>query len=247
MRFENHTIAITGAASGIGLATVEKLTGEGAHVIAVDRDDMPAAADAVSVVTGDVGDAAVLAAVAKTMAEHAGRGAALGLVTAAGISASGTALIEIEEARWDQVFEVNVKGTWLWLKALAPVMARAGGGSIVTVASQLAFAGGRNNAAYIASKGAIVALTKTAALELVGDDIRVNSVAPGATETPLMQAGMARAADPEAAREASRARHAMGRFGRSEEIAAAIAFLLSAESSFTTGTTLLADGGWLAA
>ena len=93
----------------------------------------------------------------------------------------------------------------------------------------------------------IVALTKPAALELVGDNIRVNSVAPGATDTPLMQAGMARQANPEAAREASRARHAMGRFGKPEEIAAAIAFLLSAEASFTTGTTLLADGGWLAA
>lgn len=246
MRFENHTIAITGAASGIGRATVEKLIGEGAHVIAVDRDETPAT-DAVSVVTGDVGDTGVIAAVAASMTEHAGRGASLGLVTAAGISASGTALTDIDEARWDEVFDVNVKGTWLWLKALAPVMAAAGGGSVVTVASQLAFAGGRNNAAYIASKGAIVALTKTAALELVGDNIRVNSVAPGATETPLMQAGMARQSDPEAARNSSRSRHAMKRFGKPEEIAAAIAFLLSPESSFTTGTTLLADGGWLAA
>lgn len=246
MRFENHAIAVTGAASGIGRATVEKLSGEGARVIAVDRDDCPAG-DAVTVVTGDVGDAGVLAQVAAHMAEQASQGAALGLVTAAGISASGTPLVEIGEERWDEVFQVNVKGTWLWLKALAPVMAAAGGGAIVTVASQLAFAGGRNNAAYIASKGAIVALTKTAALELVDDNIRVNSVAPGATETPLMQRSMARQPDPEAARNASRRRHAMGRFGKAEEIAAAIAFLLCDESSFTTGTTLLADGGWLAA
>ncbi len=115
------------------------------------------------------------------------------------------------------------------------------------VASQLAFGGGRMNAAYIASKGAIVSLVKTAAFELAPDNIRVNAVAPGATDTPMMRRSQSRAADPDAAREYARKRHALGRFGKPEEIANGITHLLSDEASFTTGSVLTIDGGWRAA
>jgi NAD(P)-dependent dehydrogenase (short-subunit alcohol dehydrogenase family) len=249
-RFDDYSVAVTGAASGIGRATVEALASAGAHVLAVDRNEgalQQLAGTAISTFAGDVGNDDLMAQVAADMARHAGEGRRLGLVTAAGISNSGTALAEIERETWNKVFEINVTGTWLWLKTLTPVMRDAGGGAVVTIASQLAFAGGRNNAAYIASKGAIVSLTKTAALELAEDAIRVNAVAPGATETPLLRAGMARQKDPHEAEEASRRRHAMKRFGRPGEIASAITFLLSEDASFVTGTTLIADGGWLAA
>ena len=99
----------------------------------------------------------------------------------------------------------------------------------------------------IASKGAIVSLVKTAAFELAPDNIRVNAVAPGATDTPMMRRSQSRAAAPEAAREYSRNRHALGRFGKPEEIANGIAHLLSDEASFTTGSVLTIDGGWRAA
>ncbi len=112
---------------------------------------------------------------------------------------------------------------------------------------QLALAGGRGNSAYVAAKGAILSLTRTMALDFAADHIRVNAVAPGAVETPLLARGFARQADPAAAREASRRRHALGRFGAAEEVAQAVLYLASDASSFVTGTTLPVDGGWLAA
>lgn len=240
MRLDGKTILITGAASGIGQATAVKAMAEGARVVGVDlaEDGIP---DGVEPVLGDVTDEDTIArAVAAAGEIH-------GLGTIAGISSSGNAIDEIDPELWDKVFEVNVKATWRWIVGALPAMRAQGGGAIVTVASQLAFGGGRNNAAYIASKGAIVSLVKTAAFELAPDDIRVNAVAPGATDTPMMRRSQSRAPDPEAAREYSQNRHAMRRFGRPEEIANGIVHLLSDEASFTTGTVLTIDGGWRAA
>ncbi len=170
-----------------------------------------------------------------------------GIATIAGISESGVAITEIERESWERIFAVNVTATWRWMCHAIPHLKAGNGGAVVTIASQLAFAGGRMNAAYIASKGAVVSLTKTAAVELAQDNIRVNAVAPGATETPLLERGMARHPDPEAARERSRRRHAMQRFGEAGEIANGVVWLLSDEARFVTGTTLVIDGGWLAA
>ena len=111
-------------------------------------------------------------------------------------------------------------------------MRAVGGGSVVMVASQLAFGGGRLNAAYIASKGAIVSLVKTAGFELAPDNVRVNAVAPGAIDTPMLNGSMSRAEDPAAARDYSRNRHAMKRFGQVDEIANGVVYLLSDEASF---------------
>jgi NAD(P)-dependent dehydrogenase (short-subunit alcohol dehydrogenase family) len=126
-------------------------------------------------------------------------------------------------------------------------MQAAGQGAIVTVASQLAIAGGHHNSAYIASKGAVMALTRTMALDYVADGIRVNAVAPGATETPMIERAFARAPDPAVARANAAVRHAMGRLAQPEEIAAAVLFLASDAAGFITGTVLPVDGGWLAA
>src|SRR6202047_242724 len=98
-------------------------------------------------------------------------------------------------------------------------MQRQGSGSIITLASQLAIAGGRNNSAYIAAKGAIISLTRTVALDFATDGIRVHAIAPAATDTPMLRRSFARHADPEPVREASRSRHAMKRFGKAEEVA----------------------------
>ena len=234
MDFANKTIIVTGGASGIGAETVGMLRAAGADVLVVDRD-------ASSGLVGDVTDPALVAAAMERCPRLDG------LVTAAGISESGVAIEDIHPEDWDRVFAVNVRATWMWLAAAAGPMRAAGGGSVVAIASQLAFAGGSLNAAYIASKGAVVSLVRTAAVELAGDGIRVNAVAPGATETPMLNRSLSRQADPAAARERSRTRHAMARFGRPNEIAEAICFLLSGRASFITGTTLPVDGGWLAA
>jgi 2-keto-3-deoxy-L-fuconate dehydrogenase len=119
-------------------------------------------------------------------------------------------------------------------------------GSIVTVASQLARAGGRNNVAYITSKGAVLSLTRTMALDFAPDGIRVNALLPGAIETPMLARSFARSPTPEATREASRSRHPLGRFGRAEEVAEAALYLASDAAAFTTGVELPVDGGWLA-
>jgi NAD(P)-dependent dehydrogenase (short-subunit alcohol dehydrogenase family) len=116
----------------------------------------------------------------------------------------------------------------------------------VLVASQLAFSGGRSNAAYLASKGGIVSLARSMAVDHAPDGIRVNVVVPGAIETPLLRRSFARGGDPDGARARSVARHPMGRLGQPEEVARAALFLASDESSFTTGSCLMVDGGWTA-
>ena len=126
-------------------------------------------------------------------------------------------------------------------------MRKAGRGSIVLVGSQLAMAGGKANAAYLASKGAIVSLTQTMAVDHAAEGIRVNAVIPGAIDTPLLRRAFDRAQNPQAAREASTARHPLGRLGTAEDVARGVLFLASDDAAFTTGSCLRVDGGWLAA
>jgi 2-keto-3-deoxy-L-fuconate dehydrogenase len=253
MRLRGRTAIITGAASGIGRASALMFAQEGAFVALVDRDAeglqqtlaaIEGANGEASTHVGDVGAAGFAAiAVGDIMAR---RGRLDVLMTAAGFSCGGTVLTT-DPADWDAVFRTNVGGTWLWSRAAVPEMQRQGSGSIITLASQLAIAGGRNNSAYIAAKGAIVSLTKTMALDFATDGIRVNAIAPGAIDTPMLRRSFARYADPEPVREASRNRHAMRRFGKADEVAEAALYLASDASSFTTGTVMVVDGGWLAA
>lgn len=247
----DKVIVVTGGASGIARETVLRALAEGAKVLAVDRDSdgldalKEVAGGGLMLAVGDVTDAAFIRATIGSAVESFGR--LDGLATIAGVSHGGVALTDIEPEDWDRVFQINVKATWQWMCEAIPPMRDAGGGSIVTIASQLAFAGGKMNAAYIASKGAVVSLTKTAAFELAPDGIRVNAVAPGAIDTPMSNRSFSRQDDPEAARERSRTRHAMQRFGQPEEIANGIIWMLSDEARFATGSTLVLDGGWLTA
>ncbi len=158
-----------------------------------------------------------------------------GLLTAAGISMGKPALETTLDHR-NTVMAVNVTGTFLWIRECLRPMTAQGRGAIVTIASQLAQARGRGNASYAASKGAVVALTKAVALGYADNGVRCNAVLPGATGTPLLRRSFARHPDPGAARERSRLRHAMGRFGWPEEIAAAILYLVSDEASFVTAS-----------
>ncbi|GGF62822.1 short-chain dehydrogenase [Azorhizobium oxalatiphilum] len=252
MKLESRIAVITGAGSGIGRATALLFAQEGASVALVDRDAAALAATNEAVTAagghalslpGDVGDLASVEASAATVVETFG-GIDM-LVAAAGMSVGGTVLTTKPED-WDAVFRANVGGTWLWARAAIPAMRTRGGGAIVTFSSQLALAGGRGNSAYVAAKGAILSLTRTMALDFAADNIRVNAIAPGAVETPMLARGFGRQVDPDAAREASRQRHALRRFGTADEIAQAALYLASDASSFITGTTLAVDGGWLA-
>jgi NAD(P)-dependent dehydrogenase (short-subunit alcohol dehydrogenase family) len=253
MRLKGRITIITGAGSGIGRASALRFAAEGAFVALVDRDrdslqeTMKAVRHARgdgSEHHGDVGDADFGRATVETIVS--GHGRIDVLMTAAGWSCGGT-VVTTDPADWDAVFRTHVGGTWLWARAAVPQMQLQGKGSIITLASQLAIAGGRGNSAYIAAKGAIISLTRTMAVDFATDGIRVNAIAPGAIETPMLRRSFARHADPETVREASRNRHAMKRFGKADEVAEAALFLASDASSFTTGTVMAVDGGWLAA
>jgi NAD(P)-dependent dehydrogenase (short-subunit alcohol dehydrogenase family) len=253
MKLAGQVAIITGGGSGIGRSTALLFAREGAFVALVDRDAagaeqtlamMREAGGDGSVHIGDVGDGEFAGATVTEIASSRGRLDVL--MTAAGISCGGT-VVTTDPEDWDTVFRTNVGGTWLWARAAVPVMQRQNGGAIITLASQLAIAGGKNNSAYIAAKGAIVSLTRTMAVDFASDGIRVNAIAPGAIDTPLLRRSFARHSDTEAVRETSRQRHAMKRFGRAEEVAAAALYLASGDASFTTGVVLPVDGGWLAA
>jgi NAD(P)-dependent dehydrogenase (short-subunit alcohol dehydrogenase family) len=253
MRLENHVAIITGGASGIGRATAELFVGEGARVAIVDRNEVKLDEfetpdsfdrDVLRAYVADVTDEAATDRIVNNVREVWGKVDIL--VTAAGVSV-GKKIAETTLEEWRLVLSTNVGGTFRWIRSVVPVMAEQGSGAIVTLGSQLSTAGGRANAAYVTSKGAIHSLTRSVALDYAQTGIRCNCVAPGGTDTPLLNKAFARNPSPHVARQELTARHAMRRLAAASEIALAILYLASPESSFVTGTQLVVDGGWLAA
>lgn len=253
-QFEGKVAVITGAGSGIGAATARLLASRGARVALVDTNatGLAAVGDEIVAAGGDshriVADVADRGLAEREVAALLAAWGRLDIaVTAAGISSGAGTVLTQDEDTWDRVWRVNVMGTVNWVKAALPPMLAARRGAIVTVASQLAYNSGGNLCAYIASKGAIVAFTKTTAVDFAREGIRVNSVAPAVIDTPLSRGSAAGHADPEALRAWRLQRHPVGRIGEPQEVARAIAYLASDEASFTTGTVLMVDGGWTAA
>jgi NAD(P)-dependent dehydrogenase (short-subunit alcohol dehydrogenase family) len=248
MKLKDKIAIVTGAGSGIGAATARLFAAEGARVALVDRD-----AQGLHKVAGEIADSlAIEADVSDNAQAHDGVALVMKqwgridvLMTAAGISLGGT-VDTIDEATWDRTFDVNVKGSYLWIHHAIKPMIAAKSGTIVTVGSQLAQSSIGRNAAYIASKGAIASFTKTMAVDHAAQGIRINALMPGVIDTPMPARSLQRQADPEAARAFWRQRHPMGRIGQPEEVAKAALFLASDDSSFVTGTLLFVDGGWTA-
>ncbi len=167
------------------------------------------------------------------------------LVNNAGIELAKK-VTETTEAEWDRLMGVNLKGVFLCSKAAILVMRRLGAGVIVNVASELGVVGGSDIAAYCASKGGVVQLTKAMAIDHAADRIRVNCVCPGPIATPLLESIIAQAGDPERERRSVVDRTLLRRLGEPEEIASVILFLASDESSYMTGALVMVDGGWTA-
>jgi 2-keto-3-deoxy-L-fuconate dehydrogenase len=217
-------VLVTGGASGIGLATVRAFAAQGFEAIAADLNG------------GDIQlDVRDEAQVAESMHDIDV------LVNAAGIGSTTNAPDTPLEV-WEDVFAVNARGTFLCCKHAIPGMVARGGGSIVNVSSVAALVGLRNRAAYSASKGAVVALTRALAVDHVGDGIRVNAVCPGTVDSPWVRRLVEESGEP---LDALRARQPLGRLGTPEEIAEAIVYLAGAE--FVTGSVLVIDGGLTAA
>ena len=252
MRLREKTAIITGAGSGIGREAAILFAAEGAKVLVADRD--LAAAERVAAEIKNVGRVAtshrvdvtreveVEAMIAACVAQF---GRLDILVNNAGYGFAGT-VVNTSEADWDALMAVNVKGVFFGCKYAIPVMEKQGGGAIVNTASTVSVVGITDRAAYVASKGAVAALTRAAALDHVHSNIRVNCVAPGTIESPYFTEIFRKSNDAARLRKSLEERQAMNRLGQPIEIARAMLFLASDESSFCTGSMLTADGGWTA-
>lgn len=240
-RLAGRHILITGAASGIGKATAALFAAQGAKLALVDRN-----AEALDRVAGPLGATALACdvgdeqQVGRTVeAAEAAMGALDGVINAAGISRRGT-IEETTTADWTATMQVNLFGPFFLCRAAIPALRRAGRASIANVASIGALRPARGVGAYCASKAGILMLTKCLAFEL-GPDIRVNAVCPGTIETAMTE-GLLR--DPATAERLTKG-NALGRLGAPEEIAEALLYLTSSESSYTNGATLVVDGGYI--
>jgi NAD(P)-dependent dehydrogenase (short-subunit alcohol dehydrogenase family) len=245
-RFAGRGILVTGAGSGIGRAAAQLFANEGGRVAVVDQDENEALATVTSIRQAG-GEALAIGADVSREADCRGMVeralAAYGRLHVAfnnaGIGASGFAVADEEEVTWSRLIDVNLKGIFLAMKYEIPAMVSAGGGAIVNTASVAGLVGERGIGAYSASKHGVVGLTRTAALDYIGQGVRINAVCPGATRTRILANWFQ---DPKV-ESFILSRHPIGRIAEPEEIARAVLFLASDDASFIVGQALAVDGG----
>ena len=251
-RFDGKVIAITGAAGGIGRATAIRFASEGARLVLVDlaaaalRESQAAVEKAGAPALSVEADVTRLADVQRYAAAATERfGGIDGFFNNAGILGPVSPLADYPEDAFDRVMAVNVKAVWLGLKVVGAAMMARGGGAIVNTASIAAFRGTPGLVAYTASKHAVVGLTRTASVEFVRRGVRVNAVCPAPIETAMVDAleGGVSGRDPRVVRQRMEATIPMRRYGKPEEVAALVAFLMSADASYINGAIYTVDGG----
>lgn len=252
-RLEGKVAIITGGAGGIGKAAGKRFVAEGADVLLVDLDEAQLAAacaeigsNKVSYFVGDVTRMEDNQAMVDTATER--YGGVDTFLANAGIEGDVSPIVDYDEARFEQVMAVNVKGPFLGLKAAIPALQARGGGSVIITSSVAGVKGAAGVAPYVTSKHAVIGMMKSAAKEVAADNIRVNTVNPSPVDTRMMRSleeGMA----PGAADQAKAAMEAsipLGRYAQPEDIANIMLFLASDDGAFVTGSVYLADGGSVA-
>jgi NAD(P)-dependent dehydrogenase (short-subunit alcohol dehydrogenase family) len=252
VKLHGKFVLITGAASGIGRAAALLFAREDAAVVITDVNE--SAGQAVAAEIKNNGGRAIFEpgditratdchrVIERTVREFGGLHV---LFNNAGIIRRAS-VVELSEADWDRVMAVNVKAIFLMCREAIPIMASAGGGSIINTASGWGLAGGPRAAVYCASKGAVVLLTKAMAIDHGPQNIRVNCICPGDTDTAMLRSEAQQLGEPGDRFLAEAAKRPLGRLGRPEEIAQAALYLASDAASFVTGTALVVDGGGLA-
>lgn len=252
MRLNQKSAIVTGGAGGIGRATALAFAREGARVVVVDidgqaaqqvADDIAAAGGEAVAVRADVSSDSDIADVVATAVDRFG-GVDIVFNNAGIIRRADAVETTVEE--WDRVFAVNVRSIFLMCKHVVPVMAAAGGGSIINTGSGWGLKGGGRALSYCASKGAVVNMTRALAIDHGPQGIRVNSVNPGDTDTGMLREEARQLSEETGAFLAEAADRPLGRMGRPEEIAEAVVWLASDASSYVTGSALVVDGGGIA-
>jgi NAD(P)-dependent dehydrogenase (short-subunit alcohol dehydrogenase family) len=248
-RLKSKVGIVTGAGSGIGRACAIALANEGARVALVGRRRDPLdklareIGDQAFAISADVSHTGEINRVLDATVRRFG--GLTFLVNNAGVLHVGT-VEQITEEQWDHTFNLNVRSVWLLSRAALPHMRKAGGGSIVNMASVLGIVAARNRAAYAPSKGAVVQLTKSMAIDHGHENIRVNAICPSFVETELTAHLVGQVADPVAFRRERAAAHPIGRLGQPEDVAGLAVYLASDESSWVTGAIFPVDGGYSA-
>ncbi|UZF45690.1 SDR family NAD(P)-dependent oxidoreductase [Rhodococcus rhodochrous] len=245
-QLDGQVVLVTGAGSGIGRATAELAASAGATVICTDVKAADETAAAITAAGGtaeghelDVRERSVWQAVATETVEKYGRIDCLCQVAGI-VSPTADTVVDLTEDGWNLILDIDLKGMWLGMQAVIPAMMKAGGGKVVNVSSVAALIGMQNTAAYAAAKGGIIGISRQTAIQYAAEKIRVNVIAPGTIETPIL------GDIPQELYDAMIAGTPAGRLGTPDDVAAMAVHLLGPGGDFITGQTFVIDGGWTA-